>query len=195
MQLFIFAAPWSLQSHFRCQETRFAGEDTPSEWVSSLAVSTTCGGVWKWCREPHVFDLDQLFADMIALLQRDGRNMVVGTWFMTVALCLLQHGARHTNRWTSCAILEWETGYVREVFNSCILDQSSPLWDVQNWKYSSLTSGKCILSTLFRTAGQAYAAHISGETNREVFLRGAGLNSHLRAMLVFHCTIDINCSD
>ena len=38
MQLFIFAPLWSLQSHFRCQETRFAGEDTPSEWVSSLAV-------------------------------------------------------------------------------------------------------------------------------------------------------------
>ena len=33
-----YAPLWSLQSHFRCQETRFAGEDTPSEWVSSLAV-------------------------------------------------------------------------------------------------------------------------------------------------------------
>ena len=88
-------------------------------WMSvKPGCNTTCGGVWKWCREPHVFDLDQLFADMIAL-QRDGRNMVGGTWFMTVALCLLQHGSRNTNRWT----IEWETGYVREAFNSCVLDQ------------------------------------------------------------------------
>ena len=82
MQQFIFAALAmkcsisTVQNTSDAKEPELQHKPRPLNECQLPGCYTTCGAFESGV-EPHVFDLDQLFADMIAL-QRDGRNSVLG---------------------------------------------------------------------------------------------------------------------